>query len=172
MELFKYGLFFNTTGEIYYGLKKEFITTQHALEFIFNGRVICISENDKRLLSLNKNEFTSFNFLCENLRIINNNFKNLDIIKEEVETNVDDNIPNNYKIIWELESLLKAEDTSDNIDECLEKVYEYYYLLDFPKSWNKFLLFSQYDSISTNIDKYKNFKNHIYWEVEKVRSFN
>lgn len=116
MELFKYGLFFNNTGEIYYGLKKEFITTQHALEFIGNGTVICISESDKRLLlSLNKNDATSFNLICENLRIINNNFNDVNIIKQEVEPSTYDNIPNNYKIIWELESLLKAEDTSDNI---------------------------------------------------------
>lgn len=171
MKIFLKNILFNNLGEIYYGVKRNFITPDMALYFCEKGYVkscpdsIC---NDLEFcLEVSLSSF--YDALEEKIK----KSEHYIIIKKEKMSEEEDDfnyIPNMYKRIWELEFLLRAIDDHKNKETCVEKVYEYFYLFNFPQSWNQadFLI---YGSNSFGLSYEMLYKNLISYTESEIKYF-
>lgn len=158
MEIFKENLLFNNFGEIYLGIQEDYITPKDVIEF-------CL---DKKIKSLNKEIIVEL--------IVYEHESKLDFLdllqeislKERKAIGKDWSIEK-YLRLWKLEFLLRAKNFSNDLDKVLEKVYEYYYTLEFPSDWNTshILLYSvnKYKQPISNKEIFKNLENHIKREI-------
>lgn len=140
MEIFKYNICFRSWGEIYLGIKQQWITSQNVFDYCISGHVK--SCDDDRLVKL----YLAFE---ESLFVYYEQIK--DFIEEDNATLITKNedererdfqyIPYEYWDLWKLEFLLRIKNGKYSKEDALDKIVEYYYLFDFPDEWTHLLYF-------------------------------
>jgi len=140
MEIFKQNVYFTKWGEIYLGLKQQWITPQNVFDYCSNSNVQCCNED--RLVNLYLAFDESLYVYYEQIKDFIEEDSATLIVKNEDETERDfQYIPHEYWDLWKLEFLLRLKNTECSKQEKLEKIVEYYYLFDFPEEWTHLIYF-------------------------------
>jgi hypothetical protein len=140
MHIFKEKIVFTAWGELYAGLKREWINVSDVFEFCHSGKVKCCDEN--RLVSLylayDESLYSFYELVKDFIEVDNAPI----IVKNEDESERDFKyIPEAYWKIWQLEFMLRVKANSNTIEEKLEEIVKYYYIFDFPEEWTMFINF-------------------------------
>lgn len=140
MEIFKFNIKFRFWGEVYLGLKKDWITVNQMFEFCLQNRIqtsteeryieLCLAYEDS-LFSLNQKIIEFILLDCNEIIDVNEDERSIDFYK----------IPETYWEIWRLEFLLKIITKRHEINEKLCMVAELFDQLQYPEEWKDFLYY-------------------------------
>jgi hypothetical protein len=140
MEIFKYNIKFLSWGEVYLGLKKQWINPNEVISFCESNRVKTCDDTRmvELILALEDSLFTFYEkvkkFIIED--------RDSPIIKNEDEQERDFNyIPSIYWEIWKLEFLLRIDALEISTKEKLEEIAHLFDTFDYPEEWKPFLYY-------------------------------
>lgn len=162
MEIFKYNILFTSWGEIYAGLKRNWLVPDDVFNLCKQNNIESCNLDRITELQLALDE-SLFQFYEKIKKIIIED-KHLPILKNEDEIERDFNyIPEKYWEIWKLEFLLKIRnDNKSGKKEKLMNVTGYFHLFDFPDDWKNFIYYQPGDNQDSGIDSiYENFISYI-----------
>jgi hypothetical protein len=166
MEIFKEKITFKSWGEIYLGLKKQWISCNEVIAICENNKIGNCS--DERLVKLYLAIEESLFIFYEEIKKFIHEDNDIIIVKNEdkIERSLD-YIPEKYWRIWKLEFLLRVENSENDIKTKLLDIADYYYEFNFPEDWKKFLYF-QPDKYGNIIEMDKIYHLFIdYIQIEK-----
>lgn len=173
LEIFKENLKFTQWGELYAGIKMNWITTSDVLFFCENQLINNVDEDVYVDLYLSLEE-SLFCFL-EKLKELTAKEGEPIIKNEDEKTDYGFfYIPSQYFRIWELEFLLRIRNKEASEIDKISEITDLFDFMNYPEPWKDFYLFSNHeknrsDSISTG---YMRFLKYVQNEIMYFKNYN
>ncbi len=168
MKVFKENILFSW-GEIYLGLKKQWISTNDVFVFCTNDKINKCNDERKVQLYLSFDE-SLYDFYNKIKKFIQEDYEPI-IIRNEDKLERDFNyIPLQYWNVWKLEFLLRIESNDDNIEHKLIEIADCYREFNFPSEWKSFIYY-QPNEITPPIGNIKLYERFISYLKKMKESF-
>ena len=163
LEIFKYGIRFQSWGELYAGCKASWITAQDIISYCeFNRTTMA---DDYSFISLYLAIEESYYQFLELLKILLENTEGVVIKKNEDEVSdcYFDYIQSKYFKIWELEFLIEIINSTVSVDDKLNEVALLFDQMNYPEEWKNFLYYQPQDNgkYYDNLSLYQNMIDYV-----------
>lgn len=161
MEIFKEDIVLNW-GEIYLGLKKQWISPTDVLKICNDNDIN--NCNEDRLVKLYLSFDESLIAFYEEIKKFIIEDSETPIFKNEDESERDLNyIPNENWNIWKLEFLLRVVNSSKNTEQQLIEISNYFHEFNFPNDWKEFIYYQPNENVPPlgNNKLYERFKHYL-----------
>ena len=172
MEIFKHNIKFNSWGEIYAGLKRDFIGAEKLAEFSKEENIVVYKEN--RFLKFSVGNYTTTYDVLEIIRtfIEENKHQSILFVEPKNDKYPYEYIPEEYWEIWKLERVLIIINKDCSIEEKIKMAY-YGVIMEFyhPEEMDKFSLFGGGQVVGAK-KMYKNMLKYADNKIYQLRIMN
>ncbi len=169
LEIFKYEIKFSSWGEIYAGLKRNWISVNDIFDIYKGNHVYEYDEN--RLVELYIAYDESLFKLLKTIKLFLEKDNDLRIVKNEDEIDkYFDYIPDEYWEIWKLEFLLKIKHNDFSKERKLKEIAALFHNFNFPDDWLSFIYYQpQKNNVPIGIEKL--YKNMLIYTEDQIKIF-